>query len=85
MRSEQLQALRLRDALQIELRITGALRTKAKKFAGYPEQGIVGEKDSCVVAGTTALATCRPGRKDALGRTKDRPKGEDTMQSNQVP
>jgi hypothetical protein len=35
---------------QIELRITHALRTKAKKFAGYREQGIIGEKDSCIVA-----------------------------------
>jgi hypothetical protein len=35
---------------KIELRITGALRTKAKKFAGYREQGIIGEKDSCIVA-----------------------------------
>jgi hypothetical protein len=35
---------------QIELRITGALRTKAKKFAGYREQGLIGEKDSCIVA-----------------------------------
>jgi hypothetical protein len=35
---------------QIELRITHALRTKAKQFAGYREQGIIGEKDSCIVA-----------------------------------
>jgi hypothetical protein len=35
---------------QIELRITGALRTKAIKFADYREQGIIGEKDSCIVA-----------------------------------
>jgi hypothetical protein len=35
---------------QIELRITHALRTKAKKFAGYREQGIIDEKDSCIVA-----------------------------------
>lgn len=35
---------------QIELRITGALRTKAKKFETYREKGIIGEKDSCIVA-----------------------------------
>lgn len=35
---------------QIELRITGALRTKAKKFAEYRANGIIGEKDSCIVA-----------------------------------
>lgn len=35
---------------QIELRITGALRTKAKKFETYRENGIIGEKDSCIVA-----------------------------------
>lgn len=35
---------------QIELRITHALRTKAKKFAGYRAQDIIGEKDSCIVA-----------------------------------
>jgi hypothetical protein len=35
---------------QIELRITHALRTKAKQFSRYREQGIIGEKDSCIVA-----------------------------------
>lgn len=35
---------------QIELRITGALRTKANKFAEYRAKGIIGEKDSCIVA-----------------------------------
>jgi hypothetical protein len=35
---------------QIELRITSALLTKARKFQTYREQGIVGENDSCIVA-----------------------------------
>lgn len=35
---------------QIELRITSALRRKAKKFEGYRKKGIIGEKDSCIVA-----------------------------------
>src|SRR5262249_51820545 len=35
---------------QIELRIAHALRTKAKKFERYREHGIIGEKDSCIVA-----------------------------------
>jgi hypothetical protein len=35
---------------QIELRITTALQRKAKKFEGYRKSGIVGEKDSYVIA-----------------------------------
>ena len=35
---------------KIELRIAGALKTKADKFASYREKGIVGPKDSCIVA-----------------------------------
>jgi hypothetical protein len=35
---------------QIELRITTALQRKAKKFEGYRKKGLVGEKDSCVIA-----------------------------------
>lgn len=35
---------------QVELRITSALYTKAQKFRRYREDGIVGEKDSCIVA-----------------------------------
>jgi hypothetical protein len=35
---------------KIELRIAGALKTKADKFARYREKGIIGPNDSCVVA-----------------------------------
>jgi hypothetical protein len=35
---------------KIELRIASALKTKADKFARYREKGIIGPKDSCVVA-----------------------------------
>ncbi len=35
---------------QIEVRIRGALREKEKKFAEYREKGLIGEKDSCIVA-----------------------------------
>lgn len=35
---------------QIEVRIRGALRKKEQKFAEYREKGIIGEKDSCIVA-----------------------------------
>jgi hypothetical protein len=35
---------------KIELRIASALKTKADKFALYREKGIIGPKDSCVVA-----------------------------------
>jgi hypothetical protein len=34
----------------IELRIASALKTKADKFALYRKKGIIGERDSCVVA-----------------------------------
>src|SRR6266849_8713933 len=35
---------------QIELRITAALRRKTEKFERYRENGIIGERDSCIVA-----------------------------------
>jgi len=35
---------------QIELRITSALRTKTDAFRRYREKGIIGERDSCIVA-----------------------------------
>jgi hypothetical protein len=35
---------------QVELRITSALHTKARRFRRYREDGIIGEKDSCIVA-----------------------------------
>jgi hypothetical protein len=35
---------------QIELRITGALRSKQKKFEIYRQNGIIDKKDSCIVA-----------------------------------
>jgi len=35
---------------KIELRIAGALKTKADKFARYREKGIIGPNDSCIVA-----------------------------------
>jgi hypothetical protein len=35
---------------QIEVRIRNALRDKEKKFAEYREKGLIGEKDSCIVA-----------------------------------
>jgi hypothetical protein len=35
---------------QVELRITGALSKKAEAFRRYREDGIIGEKDSCIVA-----------------------------------
>ncbi|MCK1735719.1 hypothetical protein IVA79_17635 [Bradyrhizobium sp. 138] len=35
---------------QVELRITSALYTKAQKFRRYHEDGIISEKDSCIVA-----------------------------------
>jgi len=34
---------------------------------------------------TTGLRTCRPGRKDAIGRTKRWPQEEDRMPSIQIP
>jgi hypothetical protein len=39
---------------QVELRITGALSKKAEAFRRYREDGIIGEKDSCIVAITGA-------------------------------
>jgi hypothetical protein len=35
---------------KIELRIASALKTRADKFARYREKGIIGPKDSCIVA-----------------------------------
>lgn len=35
---------------EVELRITGALYTKALAFRRYRDEGIIGEKDSCIVA-----------------------------------
>jgi hypothetical protein len=43
-------ALRAAPWRQVELRITSALHTKAQSFRRYREDGIVGEKDSCIVA-----------------------------------
>ncbi|NOJ41051.1 hypothetical protein [Bradyrhizobium australiense] len=42
--------LRAAPRRQVELRITSALYTKAVKFRRYREEGIIGEKDSCIVA-----------------------------------
>lgn len=39
---------------QVELRITTALSKKAGAFRRYREEGIIGEKDSCIVAITAA-------------------------------
>jgi hypothetical protein len=38
------------ERYQIELRITQALERKARKFARYREMGLIGERDSCIVA-----------------------------------
>lgn len=35
---------------KIELRIGSSLKTKTDKFSNYREKGIIGEKDSCIVA-----------------------------------
>lgn len=35
---------------QIELRIASALKSKTDKFARYREKGLIGEKDSCIIA-----------------------------------
>src|SRR5258708_4188513 len=35
---------------QVELRITSALYTKAQVFRRYRQEGIIGDKDSCIVA-----------------------------------
>jgi hypothetical protein len=39
---------------QVELRITAALSKKADAFRRYREEGIIGDKDSCIVAITAA-------------------------------
>ena len=54
---------------QIELRITAALRRKAEKFERYRENGIIGERDSCIVAisgGQFALETAAAGLPHAV-------------------